>query len=152
MLQRDIAAGDCCRARDVEWPFAGRGGPREIEPHAFAADRQVERDAERLIGDAIVVEIVVEGVGAVRATRRFGSHQGFGARRKGFERPYGVVTVFVEQRMQTAFAEVERINLAVEIAAIGLRVARVRGQNVDDVLLDHAVANSFTGGMRTPSG
>ena len=47
----------------------------------------------------------------------------------------GVVAVFVEQRVQAALAEIERVDLAVQIAPIGLRHARIGGENIDDVLL-----------------
>ena len=60
VLQRDVAARDRGRARDVERPVAGRRRAREVERHAVARDGQVERDAERLVGDAVIVEEVVE--------------------------------------------------------------------------------------------
>ena len=63
-----------------------------------------------------------------------------------------VVAVFVEQRMQAPLAELERIELAVEVAPVRLRHPRVGGEDVDDVL---AAARrrviSFTGGTRKPS-
>ena len=59
VLERDVAAGDRGRARDVERAVAGRRRAREVEPHAVAGDGQVERDAQRLVGDAVIVEEVV---------------------------------------------------------------------------------------------
>ena len=46
-----------------------------------------------------------------------------------------VVAIFVEQRMHALLAEAERIELAVEIAPVRLRHARVGGKDIDDVLL-----------------
>ena len=45
--------------------------------------------------------------------------------------------------MQAALTEVERVDLAVKIAPVRLRHARVRGENVDDVLLDDAGADEL---------
>ena len=45
--------------------------------------------------------------------------------------------------MQAALAEVERVDLAVEIAPVRLRHTGVRGQDVDDVLLDDAGAKQL---------
>ncbi len=48
--------------------------------------------------------------------------------------------------MQPLFAEVERVDLAVKVAEIGLRHPRIGGNNVDHVLLDHAGARELHGG------
>ena len=45
--------------------------------------------------------------------------------------------------MQAALTEVERVDLAVEIAPVRLRHAGVRGKDVDDVLLDDAGADEL---------
>src|SRR5437870_3984478 len=45
--------------------------------------------------------------------------------------------------MQPPLAEIERIKLAVEIAPVRLRHARIRGEDVDNVLLDHAAADEL---------
>ena len=144
MLERDVAAGDRGRARDVERPLARRRGAREVEPHAVAADRQVERDAQRLVGDAVIVEEIVVRIGAVRQRGDVGAHQRLGARRERLERGGDrVVAVFVEQRVHALLAEVERVELAVEVAPVRLRHARIGGEDVDDVLLHDAAADQL---------
>ena len=55
----------------------------------------------------------------------------------------GGVAVFVEQLVQPALAEVERVELADEVAEIRLRDARIGGEDVDDVVLQHARADEL---------
>ena len=80
VLERDVAARDRGRARDIERAIARRRRAGKVEPHPVARDGEVERDAERGIGDAVVVEEVVVGIGAVRQRGDIGTHQRFGAR------------------------------------------------------------------------
>ena len=65
------------------------------------------------------------------------SARALSAAKRGRDR---VVAIVVEQCLQAALAEIERVELAVEIAPVRLRHARIRAENVDDVLLQHARA------------
>ena len=140
MLQRDVAGRDRRRIGDVDRPLAGRGGARKIETRRVARDRQVERDQERLVRDAVVVEMVLERIGPIRQAADAGAHQRLGAvgqRREGAGD--GIVAVFVEERAKPALAEIERVELTVEVAPVRGRHARVRRQDIDDILV-HAPA------------
>ena len=96
------------------------------------------------VGHAVIVEEVVATVGAVRQRRDVRAHQRLGARAQRCKRGRDdLVAVFVEQGVQAAFAEIERVELPIEVAPIRLRHAGVRGQNVDDVLLQHAGAHEL---------
>ena len=68
-----------------------------------AGDREIERDAQRLVGDAVIVEEIVVRIGAVGQRGDIGAHQRLGARGQlGERRRDRVVAVFVEQRMRAA--------------------------------------------------
>jgi len=86
VLERDIAAGDRGGERNIEWAVAGRRRAREVEPHRVAGNDQIERDAQRHIGDAVIVEKIVVRIGAVRQARDIGAHQFFRARGQEIER------------------------------------------------------------------
>src|SRR5580704_7867127 len=80
MLERDIAASNGGRARDVERSFARRRRAREVEPHAIRRYGEVERDPQRRIAHTVIVEEVVAAVGAVRQRSNIGAHQRLRAR------------------------------------------------------------------------
>ena len=49
-------------------------GPEErekVERHFVTGDRQIERDRQPLVGDAVIVEIVLETVGAIGQRARY---------------------------------------------------------------------------------
>ena len=123
-----------------------QGGAEREKSSVMRSPAMVRSSAMRSgsIGDAVVVEEVVAGIGAVRQRGDVGAHQRFGACGQRRERGRdGLVAVFVEQRVQAALAEIERVELAVEIAPVRLRHARVRGKDVDDVLLEDAGADEL---------
>ena len=109
---------------------------------------------QRLVGDAVIVEKSSKLIGAVRQRRDVRAHQRFGARataprarRATVSSPYSSSSA-----VQAPLAEIERVELAVEVAPVRLRHARVGRQDIDDVLLEDAArAISFTGGIGTPS-
>ena len=75
VLECDIATRDGGRIRDVERAVARRRRAREVEPHPIAGDREIERDAKRLVGDAVIVKKVVAAVAAVRQRGDVGPHE-----------------------------------------------------------------------------
>ena len=139
VLERDIAAGDRGGERNIEWAVAGRRRAREVEPHRVAGNDQIERDAQRHIGDAVIVEKIVVRVSTVGQVGDIGAHQLFSTRGQEIERRGDqFLPIVLEQGLDPPFAQIERIELAVEIAPVRLRYPRIGCQNVDDVLLDHA--------------
>ena len=54
-----------------------------------------------------------------------------------------IVAVVVEQRVHALLAEVKRVELTVEVAAVGLRHARIGGEDIDDVLLSTPRLHQF---------
>ena len=110
----------------------------------IAAHGQVERDRQRLIDNAIVVQIVLEPIGPRRQGRDFLSHQGrcpLGRCIEGFA--HDRVAVLAEERMETALAQVQGIQLAIQITPVRPRHARIGVEDVDDVLLEHALAKQL---------
>ena len=96
MLERDIAASNGGRARDVEGAFARRRRAREVETHAVRRNGKVERDSERRIAHAVIVEEVVAAVGAIRQRSNIGAHQRLRARaQRGERRADGVVPILI---------------------------------------------------------
>ena len=110
------------------------GGAREIERHRLARDREVERDAQRHVGDAVVVEEIIGAPGAVGKRAQIAAHL---PRRAGAQlgerRAHRRLAPFVEQRGKPPRAEVERVDLALQVAIGAQRLAAVRlddGENV----------------------
>ena len=121
-------------------PWQGGEEREKSRLRRVARNRQVEGDQERLVRDAVVVEMVLERIGPIRQAAEAGAHQRLGAvgqRREGAG--HGIVAVFVEEGAKPALAEIERVELTVEVAPVRGRHARVRRQDIDDVLV-HAPA------------
>ena len=134
MFQGDVAGGHRGGVGDVDRALRRRRGAGEIEQHGLPGDREVEGDGERGVGDAVVVEHVVEAVGAVRQRADGVTHEGFGAirqRTEGFSD--GGVAILVEQAVQPTFAQRQGAKLALQVTPVRQRQARVGGQDVGDV-------------------
>ena len=144
VLERDVAASHRSGARDVERTLAGRRRTREVETQPVALDGEIERDRQRKIGDAVVVEKIIIAVGTVRKRGDIGAHQRFRPRgQRGERRRDRVVAVLVEQRVQAPLSQIERVELPVEVAPVRLRGAGVCRKNVNDVMLQNAGAEEL---------
>ena len=101
-------------------PGAGGRGAREVELHPVAGDGQVERDVQGVVGDAVIVEEILEGIAAIRQGARSRLRISASARSEKASRRCATRrrAVFVEQRVEPALAEIERVELAVEVAPV----------------------------------
>ena len=125
-------------------PGAGRRRAREVQRQRFPVDREVERDLERFVAAAVVVDMVLEGIGPVGQLGNQGPHLPARAARNLLHRGGdGVVAEAVEQVVQARRAEVERAQLGVEIAVIAPGQPPVGEQDVDDVPVDRAAVGEL---------
>ena len=144
MFNRHIDRGDGGGPRDIDRPGAGRRGARKVEGQAVAGDGQVEGDFQRRVDDAVIVEEILDAVGAVGQVGDMGAHQLAGAGLELAKRAGdGVGAEFAEQRRQPAGAKVEGVDLAVQIADQARRQARIGGHDVDNVLAQRAADAEF---------
>ena len=102
---------------DVDRPGHGGAGAGEVHRHPLAADGEVQGHQDRLVGGAVVVEVVLRGVGAVGQRRDVGPHEpgrpgGEFAERRGDH----VRTELVDHLVHAAHAEVQGIELRGEIS------------------------------------
>ena len=144
VLQRDITGRNRGGVADVDRPEAGRRTAREIQQHPPVADFHVQRDGQAFIGDAVIVQVILEGDAAFRQAADLGLHQRGGAIRKGCEgRVQLRFPMLVQQLPKASLAEVERVELPVQVAPIRLRHARIGREDVEDILLHHARADQL---------
>ena len=147
MLQRDVARSDGRRFRRVERAGAFGRGAREIERHRLAFDRHVERDADRRVVIAVIVEVVLGAVDAVGQARDLLAHH---LRRPGLQLDEGVrdrgLAHLVEQRVQPPRAGAQRVELALQVAMRHGRKPRVGHHHVDDVVVDDAAPRELDDG------
>ncbi len=70
-------------------PDPGRGrGAREVEAHLVTANGEIERDRQRFIADAVIVEVILETVGAIGQGGDVIPHQPFGPGRSRIQRGF----------------------------------------------------------------
>ena len=144
MLQRDIAARHRRRIGDIDRPGAGRRGAREIERHLLARDGEIERDLERPILDAVIVEPILGVPTAVRQLAQIGPHLLRRALAKlGEGRGDNVVAGFVEELMEPPRAQLERVDLAVEVAIGAEGLTAVRLDDREDVAAELALGKEL---------
>ena len=115
-------------------PGAGRRAAREIQRHRLARNRQVESDLQRFVADAVIVEKILGRIDAILQVRDAGAHQ-LAARLRNCTNAAGngLVPILIKQRRKPAHAEIERVDLPVQVAIGAVRQPRIRGHDVDDV-------------------
>src|SRR6185437_17053919 len=100
---------------------------------------KIERDFKRHVDNAVIVEEIVARKSPNGQLHNIGPHQLGGARVQFGERFLDDrLAVVVEQGVEAANPEIERVELTVEVAIKTSRLARIRLQDGDDVVPQHA--------------
>ena len=137
MFERDIARGNGRRTRNVDRPKALRRRAREIQRQFATCERHIQRDFQRLVNDAIVVEEILRAISTLRQLAHQRPHQPRGAHPQLGERgKHHARRVFREERVHAAHPEVQRGKLRVQVAPEAARQARIGPQDRQDILLD----------------
>jgi hypothetical protein len=74
VLECDVTGGGRGRIGNVDRPRARGRRAREVERHRFSGDGEIERDAQRLIDDAVVVEEILGAPGAIGKRAQIAAH------------------------------------------------------------------------------
>ena len=120
------------------------GGLGEVEGHGVAADGDGDGDGDRLVGEAVVVHDVAEGVVAVGQGADGGAGEALGVVEEG-----GLVlvddgpAVAVDHLLEAALAGAAGGDLGGEVAAALVGRAGVAAEEGDDLLVDLAGADEL---------
>lgn len=135
MLDRHIAGGNGGRACDIHRPGTGIRRPREIQRQRLTLDHHFKTDPQRDVADAVIVEEILGGITAVgQLTDQTAELQGRTALQLDQCVRHRGIAIFIQQGMQAADAEIERIHLPVHVAIKTVGQARIGTQNVDHIL------------------
>ena len=103
-----------------------RAAARQIDGHLVARHRHLGVDADRLVGDAVVVDLVLELVGAVGDAPDHGAHAGFRGVENLLERPLEArLAQLGGEPLDAGRAHLQRGELRLQVAPQQLRLAHV---------------------------
>ena len=136
VLERDVAGRERGVARDVERSARSRGRAREVEMHRIAINLHDEGDRDRLVYDAVVIEMIRARIDAVGNLGDVRTHLLLGARNHliltGGHR-LGAVTL--DQAVETAPADREDIGHGGKIASDLFGESNVSAEHLDERLI-----------------
>ena len=136
VLERDVAARQRCRQREVDRSARRVVGPGEIEVEIGTGFRQSQGEPHRFVDDAVIVEEIFELVGAVRDFRDVGAHLCFRSVHH-FTDAVGepLTAVALEQRVEASPTDIEHIAHRREIAGDLVWQSHVAGEHLHQLLV-----------------